>query len=181
MATSEIGRVAAYQRLSVLPAFHPAAMKLLAVSDESKSAISDFEEVFRADLALTADLLLVAPLPRKSPGKFTTTPLVSARLTYLLTSPVFAQKQRAGIEEVVSGHRGTEKGLKGFERFCQIFRQRTDGDSITYACCWNLRLRSIRAEKPTPRKVGDICSSLREIHDERDPRPGVQAPLRNLL
>lgn len=60
MATSEIGRVAAYQRLSALPAFHPAAMKLLAIFGESESAISDFEEVFKADLALTANLLLVA-------------------------------------------------------------------------------------------------------------------------
>ena len=60
MATSENGRVGAYQRLSALPAFHPAAMKLLAISDESESAMSDFEEIFKADLALTANLLLVA-------------------------------------------------------------------------------------------------------------------------
>lgn len=58
--TSEIGRVAAYQRLSALPAFHPAAMKLLEISDESESAMLDFEELFRSDIALTADLLLVA-------------------------------------------------------------------------------------------------------------------------
>jgi hypothetical protein len=35
-------------------------MKLLAISEESKSAMSDFEEVFKADLALTANLLVVA-------------------------------------------------------------------------------------------------------------------------
>ena len=60
MATSEIARVVAYQRLSALPVFHPAAMRLLEISHESKSALSDFEEVFRSDPALTADLLLVA-------------------------------------------------------------------------------------------------------------------------
>lgn len=46
--------------LSKLPPFHPAALKLLNISLESESAIADFEEVFKSDPALTADLLLVA-------------------------------------------------------------------------------------------------------------------------
>lgn len=46
--------------LSKLPPFHPAALKLLNISSESDTAIDDFEDVFRADPALTADLLLVA-------------------------------------------------------------------------------------------------------------------------
>jgi len=46
--------------LSKLPPFHPAALKLLNISSENGTAISDFEAVFRADPALTADLLLVA-------------------------------------------------------------------------------------------------------------------------
>jgi HD-like signal output (HDOD) protein len=35
-------------------------MKLLAISEEAESAMSDFENVFKADLALTTDLLVVA-------------------------------------------------------------------------------------------------------------------------
>lgn len=46
--------------LSKLPPFHPTALKLLNISSEGVSAIADFEAVFRADPALTADLLLVA-------------------------------------------------------------------------------------------------------------------------
>lgn len=46
--------------LSKLPPFHAAALKLLNVSSESASAMADFETVFKADPALTADLLLVA-------------------------------------------------------------------------------------------------------------------------
>jgi HD-like signal output (HDOD) protein len=49
--------------LSKLPPFHPAALKLLNISCESGTAMSDFESVFRADPALTADLLLVANSP----------------------------------------------------------------------------------------------------------------------
>ena len=49
--------------LSKLPPFHPAALKLLNVASESETAIDDFEEIFRADPALTADLLLVANSP----------------------------------------------------------------------------------------------------------------------
>jgi HD-like signal output (HDOD) protein len=60
LATSHNSRVGAYDRLSHLPAFHPTAMKLLAISSEADSAITDFEGVFKADPALAADLLLMA-------------------------------------------------------------------------------------------------------------------------
>jgi HD-like signal output (HDOD) protein len=46
--------------LSKLAPFHPAALRLLNISSESESALMDFEEVFKSDPALTADLLLVA-------------------------------------------------------------------------------------------------------------------------
>lgn len=46
--------------LSKLPPFHGAALKLLNISSDSGTAVSDFEMVFRTDPALTADLLLVA-------------------------------------------------------------------------------------------------------------------------
>jgi HD-like signal output (HDOD) protein len=46
--------------LSKLPPFHPAALKLLNISSETGTAMADFEQVFRSDPALTADLLLVA-------------------------------------------------------------------------------------------------------------------------
>lgn len=49
--------------LSKLPPFHPAALKLLNIASESGTAIDDFEAIFRADPALTADLLLVANSP----------------------------------------------------------------------------------------------------------------------
>jgi HD-like signal output (HDOD) protein len=49
--------------LSKLPPFHPAALKLLNIASESSTAIDDFEEIFKADPALTADLLLVANSP----------------------------------------------------------------------------------------------------------------------
>jgi HD-like signal output (HDOD) protein len=49
--------------LSKLPPFHPAALKLLNVASESGTAVDDFEEIFKADPALTADLLLVANSP----------------------------------------------------------------------------------------------------------------------
>jgi HD-like signal output (HDOD) protein len=63
MANSRTSRVAAFQRLSRLPAFHPTALRLLAVSTESYSALSDFEAVFRSDPSLTADLLVAANSP----------------------------------------------------------------------------------------------------------------------
>jgi HD-like signal output (HDOD) protein len=53
-------RVTAFQQLSRLPPFHPAAMKLMAIFSESDSAIEDFERVFRSDPALSADLLVMA-------------------------------------------------------------------------------------------------------------------------
>jgi HD-like signal output (HDOD) protein len=49
--------------LSKLPPFHPAALKLLNISSDSDTAMDDFETIFRADPALTADLLLVANSP----------------------------------------------------------------------------------------------------------------------
>lgn len=53
-------RVTAFEQLSRLAHFHPAAMKLMAISNESDSAVEDFERVFKSDPALTADLLLMA-------------------------------------------------------------------------------------------------------------------------
>ena len=47
-------------RLTKLPPFHPAAMKLLTISGESETAITEFERAFKSDPALTADLLMVA-------------------------------------------------------------------------------------------------------------------------
>ena len=47
-------------RLTKLPPFHPAAMKLLAISGESETAFTEFERAFQSDPALTADLLMVA-------------------------------------------------------------------------------------------------------------------------
>ncbi len=47
-------------RLTKLPPFHPAALKLLAISSESEGAMIEFEKIFKLDPALTADLLLVA-------------------------------------------------------------------------------------------------------------------------
>jgi HD-like signal output (HDOD) protein len=46
--------------LAKLPPFHPAALRLLNISVESDSALVDFEQIFKSDPALTADLLLVA-------------------------------------------------------------------------------------------------------------------------
>ncbi len=51
---------AVFDRLTKLPPFHPAAMKLLTISGESETAISEFEKAFKSDPALTADLLMVA-------------------------------------------------------------------------------------------------------------------------
>lgn len=54
---------AVFDRLTKLPPFHPAAMKLLSISGESETAISEFEGAFKSDPALTADLLMVANSP----------------------------------------------------------------------------------------------------------------------
>jgi len=51
---------AVYVRLSKLPPFRPAALKLLNISVESGTAMQDFEQIFKSDPALSADLLLVA-------------------------------------------------------------------------------------------------------------------------
>jgi HD-like signal output (HDOD) protein len=59
-AAAQNTRVAAYERLTKLPTLHPTAMKLLTLSTEADSAIAEFEKVFKADVALTADLLLTA-------------------------------------------------------------------------------------------------------------------------
>ena len=53
-------QAAVFDRLTKLPPFHPAAMKLLTISGESETAISEFERAFKSDPALTADLLMVA-------------------------------------------------------------------------------------------------------------------------
>jgi HD-like signal output (HDOD) protein len=53
-------RVAAYQRLTQLPTFPPTAMRLLTLSTEADTALADFERIFKADVTLTADLLLTA-------------------------------------------------------------------------------------------------------------------------
>jgi len=45
--------------LSKLPPFHGAALKLLNVSVDASSAIAQFEEAFKSDAALSAELLLV--------------------------------------------------------------------------------------------------------------------------
>ena len=57
---SSPSRVIAFEQLSRLPHFHPAAMKLMAISAESDSTIEEFESAFKSDPVLTADLLLVA-------------------------------------------------------------------------------------------------------------------------
>lgn len=59
-ASDHTSRVAAYERLTRLPTFHPTAVKLLALSTEADSAMADFERIFEADLTLAADLLLTA-------------------------------------------------------------------------------------------------------------------------
>ena len=56
-------RSACVSRLSKLAPFHPTAMRLLTISTESGSALSDFERVFLSDPALAADLLRVANSP----------------------------------------------------------------------------------------------------------------------
>ena len=48
------------ERLSKLPPFRPACLQLLAVSADGYSAMEDFANIFLADPAMAADLLLVA-------------------------------------------------------------------------------------------------------------------------
>ena len=48
------------ERLSKLPPFRPASLRLLAVSTDGYSAMDDFSRIFTADPAMAADLLLVA-------------------------------------------------------------------------------------------------------------------------
>lgn len=60
---SRAQRSAVIARLSRLPPFHPAAVKLLALSAESNSAIADFERAFGSDPALASDLLVMANSP----------------------------------------------------------------------------------------------------------------------
>jgi HD-like signal output (HDOD) protein len=49
-----------YVSLSRLAPFHASALKLMNIAVENDSAFADFEEAFKGDPALTADLLLVA-------------------------------------------------------------------------------------------------------------------------
>jgi putative nucleotidyltransferase with HDIG domain len=56
-------RSIAISRLSKLPPFHPTVLRLLAVSTERDSAITDFEMVFQGDPALASHLLMVANSP----------------------------------------------------------------------------------------------------------------------
>jgi len=51
---------AVFVALSKLPPYHPTALRLMNLSVESESAMADFEDAFKSDPALTADLLLVA-------------------------------------------------------------------------------------------------------------------------
>jgi HD-like signal output (HDOD) protein len=51
---------AVFVALSKLPPFHPTALRLMNISVEGDSAMADFEDAFKSDPALTADLLLVA-------------------------------------------------------------------------------------------------------------------------
>jgi putative nucleotidyltransferase with HDIG domain len=62
-ATEEFSQPDVFSRLSRLPALRMTALNLLAISMESDFAASQFEAAFRADPALSADLLLVANSP----------------------------------------------------------------------------------------------------------------------
>lgn len=53
-------RAQTLNRLSRLPAFSHAALKLLTISSDADSAFEDFEGAFRSDPALATDLLIVA-------------------------------------------------------------------------------------------------------------------------
>jgi HD-like signal output (HDOD) protein len=50
-------------RLSKLPPFHPAAVKLLTLSADSDPSVQDFERAFGSDPALASDLLAMANSP----------------------------------------------------------------------------------------------------------------------
>ena len=52
-----------FNRLSRLPALRPSTLKLLSISVDSESALSEFENVFRSDPVLAADLLILANSP----------------------------------------------------------------------------------------------------------------------
>ena len=56
-------RSAVIARLSKLPPFHPAAVKLLTLSANSDATLADFERAFGCDPALASDLLVVANSP----------------------------------------------------------------------------------------------------------------------
>ena len=56
-------RSAVIARLSKLPPFHPAAVKLLAISASADSEVGDFERAFGSDPVLASDLLQVANSP----------------------------------------------------------------------------------------------------------------------
>jgi len=52
-----------FHRLSRLPPLRPSTLRLLSISVESDSAISDFENVFKSDPVLATDLLILANSP----------------------------------------------------------------------------------------------------------------------
>ena len=52
-----------FHRLSRLPALRPSTLKLLSIAVESDTAISEFENVFKSDPVLAADLLILANSP----------------------------------------------------------------------------------------------------------------------
>src|SRR5690348_17109210 len=52
-----------FNRLSRLPALRPSTLKLLSISVGSDRAMADFENVFKADPVLPADLFILAHSP----------------------------------------------------------------------------------------------------------------------
>ncbi|HLK49880.1 MAG TPA: HDOD domain-containing protein [Bryobacteraceae bacterium] len=52
-----------FNRLSRLPALRPSTLRLLSVSIDSDTAMAEFENVFRSDPVLAADLLILANSP----------------------------------------------------------------------------------------------------------------------
>jgi HD-like signal output (HDOD) protein len=52
-----------FNRLSKLPALRPSTLRLLSISVESDTALTEFEYVFKSDPALAADLLILANSP----------------------------------------------------------------------------------------------------------------------
>jgi HD-like signal output (HDOD) protein len=57
------GKPNVFGRLSRLPALRPAALRLLSISVESDSAVTEFEAAFKMDPALATDLLITANSP----------------------------------------------------------------------------------------------------------------------